>query len=118
MRLAGRASRVVVVSIENTNHTFANLAGRTAVRQYIEGWLSTNFPLLDQEDTTERVLPKSVYHRKNFHPKSRTGYSDLRTAAATMNTLWSKKTGYECQIGSRSRNSSKSPKSKILGSHP
>jgi pimeloyl-ACP methyl ester carboxylesterase len=43
--LAGQQSEVVVEVIDDTGHSFANRVGRLAVRQTIERWLDTYFPL-------------------------------------------------------------------------
>jgi pimeloyl-ACP methyl ester carboxylesterase len=42
--LAGRKGRVTVTAIEGTDHSFANRAGRLAIRQQTENWLLTHFP--------------------------------------------------------------------------
>jgi len=45
VKLAGRKSRVLVEFVECADHSFANREGREAVRQHIENWLDTLFPL-------------------------------------------------------------------------
>ena len=42
--LSGRGSRVVVQFIEGTNHSFADVEGRAAVRQRTGDWLNVCFP--------------------------------------------------------------------------
>jgi alpha-beta hydrolase superfamily lysophospholipase len=44
-KLAGRKSDLVMKSIEDADHSFANRAGREAVRKEAEGWLASHFPL-------------------------------------------------------------------------
>lgn len=46
LELAKHRTQVVVRVIESTDHSFANRAGRAAVRQHGEHWLSTCFPLI------------------------------------------------------------------------
>jgi pimeloyl-ACP methyl ester carboxylesterase len=42
--MAGRNSRIVVKFIEGTNHSFADVVGRVAIRQHTEDWLNACFP--------------------------------------------------------------------------
>jgi pimeloyl-ACP methyl ester carboxylesterase len=42
-KLAGRKSDLVMKSIETADHSFANRAGREAVREAAEGWLACHF---------------------------------------------------------------------------
>jgi pimeloyl-ACP methyl ester carboxylesterase len=58
--LAGRKGKVKIELIEDTDHSFANFTGREAVRQHIENWLATYFPLPDMEGTAKSFLPPSV----------------------------------------------------------
>ena len=48
-KLAGRKSDLVMRSIEAADHSFANRAGREAVREEAEGWLASHFPLTNSE---------------------------------------------------------------------
>jgi pimeloyl-ACP methyl ester carboxylesterase len=41
---AARRGRVTVTAVENTDHSFANRAGREGIRQYTENWLLKYFP--------------------------------------------------------------------------
>lgn len=41
---AVRSNQITIKTIEGTDHSFANRAGRAAVRQYTEAWLSEYFP--------------------------------------------------------------------------
>jgi pimeloyl-ACP methyl ester carboxylesterase len=43
--MTSRNSRVSVQFIENTNHSFADIRGRAAVRENVEQWLNSYFPL-------------------------------------------------------------------------
>lgn len=45
-KLAGHQSQVSILTVEGTDHSFANRAGRDAVRVHIEHWLSAYFPLV------------------------------------------------------------------------
>jgi hypothetical protein len=54
--LAGRRSHVVFGFIEDTDHSFANRFGRTAVRQNTEHWLNACFPLAERGDTVLGAL--------------------------------------------------------------
>ena len=42
--LSGRGNRVVLKFVEGTNHSFADVVGRAAIRQYAEEWLNASFP--------------------------------------------------------------------------
>lgn len=44
-KLAGRRNRVSILTVEGTDHSFANRAGRDAVRAHTERWLKLHFPL-------------------------------------------------------------------------
>jgi pimeloyl-ACP methyl ester carboxylesterase len=47
-------ARVSVQLIENTNHSFADIRGREAVRTNLEQWLSRHFPASDSEQRLKR----------------------------------------------------------------
>ncbi len=49
MGLAGHKARVAFKLVKETDHSFANAAGRDMVRKYIQDWLAVHFPLLDVE---------------------------------------------------------------------
>jgi pimeloyl-ACP methyl ester carboxylesterase len=51
--LSGRGSRVVVKFIEGTNHSFADLVGRAAIRQHAEEWLNACFPIRGTANHTD-----------------------------------------------------------------
>ena len=60
LELAGRKSRVTVEFIAGTDHSFANRVGRAAVRERMESWLRTYFPLSDiQVASTNIAAPNS-----------------------------------------------------------
>ena len=42
--LSGRGSRVVIQFVEGTNHSFADVVGRAAIRQHAQAWLNACFP--------------------------------------------------------------------------
>jgi pimeloyl-ACP methyl ester carboxylesterase len=48
--LAGQQNEVVVEVIDDTGHSFANRVGRLAVRQTIERWLNSYFPLKTRKE--------------------------------------------------------------------
>jgi pimeloyl-ACP methyl ester carboxylesterase len=50
--LAGRRDQFTIKTIEGTDHSFSNRAGRAAVRRHSESWLADYFPV----PTTKRVL--------------------------------------------------------------
>jgi len=47
MKLAGRRNRVSAEFVKGADHSFANRAGREAVRKHIADWLAVHFPLAD-----------------------------------------------------------------------
>ena len=60
--IAARKSQVTVQVIDNTDHSFANGAGRTAVREHVERWLRDCFPFsesIESETITEASLVES-----------------------------------------------------------
>ncbi|WP_263354824.1 alpha/beta hydrolase [Acidicapsa acidisoli] len=57
--IAARKSQVTVQVIDNTDHSFANRAGRTAVREQVERWLRDCFPFsesIESETIAEASL--------------------------------------------------------------
>lgn len=70
--LAGRRNKVTVQLIQDTDHSFANRAGRAAVRQSIEDWLSLHFPLASQNETVTdallAVMSENKIIRENHAP--------------------------------------------------
>ncbi len=48
-RLAGRKNNLCIKSVENADHSFANRAGREAVRELAEDWLANHFPVTHSE---------------------------------------------------------------------
>jgi pimeloyl-ACP methyl ester carboxylesterase len=48
LSLAGRNSNVVVELVQGTDHSFANLVGRAAVRRFIKIWLASYLPMREQ----------------------------------------------------------------------
>jgi len=58
MDVADRKSEVVLQLIENTDHSFANRAGRAAVRDHVERWLDKHFPLARPEIRPESGMAK------------------------------------------------------------
>jgi alpha-beta hydrolase superfamily lysophospholipase len=49
MDVADGKSEVVLELIEGTDHSFANRTGRAAIRERVERWLDTHFPLIQDE---------------------------------------------------------------------
>ncbi len=49
LRIAGSHNQVTVELTEGTDHSFANRVGRNAVRQHVENWLRTYFPLAQKQ---------------------------------------------------------------------
>ncbi|MGD0892958.1 MAG: alpha/beta fold hydrolase [Terracidiphilus sp.] len=77
LQLAGQKGRVTVKLIEGTDHSFANRAGRAAVRRDIENWLGAYFPISSLEDGV-RSLPHSSAH------KNQSEYAKPRSVRAEM----------------------------------
>lgn len=48
-RISGPGSRVVMQLIEGTNHSFANIVGREAVRREVDEWVKNFFPIAEAE---------------------------------------------------------------------
>jgi hypothetical protein len=65
LRLAGRKSRVMVKTVEKADHSFANRAGRDAVRHEIESWLGSNFPFQGTETGAQPASPSAVSYKQN-----------------------------------------------------
>jgi pimeloyl-ACP methyl ester carboxylesterase len=71
LRLAGRRSRVLIKTIEDADHSFANRAGRAAVRQEIERWLTQYFPHADLEASLQTTPPPSANQTQRKPAKNR-----------------------------------------------
>jgi|HubBroStandDraft_5_1064220.scaffolds.fasta_scaffold18210_3 alpha-beta hydrolase superfamily lysophospholipase len=56
LKLAGRRSQVTVKFVDGTDHSFANKAGRSAIRQHTENWLKSCFPMAGQIDRLTNPL--------------------------------------------------------------
>jgi pimeloyl-ACP methyl ester carboxylesterase len=56
---SGRASRVTIQFVEGTNHSFADRAGRAAVRRHTEQWLNACFPPIECETGAEQPVANS-----------------------------------------------------------
>jgi pimeloyl-ACP methyl ester carboxylesterase len=54
--LAGCRSQVVIKVLDGADHSFASRLGRVAVRQRIEQWLNTCFPLIKDEQGVLTIL--------------------------------------------------------------
>jgi pimeloyl-ACP methyl ester carboxylesterase len=72
LKLAGRKGNVAVKTIEEANHTFSNRAGRDAVRQHIECWLTTSFPLAGPKKDVEDAAPSGAHHGEGYCSKALT----------------------------------------------
>jgi pimeloyl-ACP methyl ester carboxylesterase len=62
--MSGRGSRIAVEFIEGTNHSFADIRGRAAVREHIEQWLSASFPRASRDrgaDRSSSTAPEGAY---------------------------------------------------------
>lgn len=69
LRLAGGRSQVVVELIEGTDHSFANRAGRMAVRQRTEAWLHSNLPTAPTEGVTPpAMIPEAENDNNTYAP--------------------------------------------------
>jgi pimeloyl-ACP methyl ester carboxylesterase len=65
LKLAGRKSRVMVKTVETADHSFANRAGREAVRREIESWLDLYFPLQGLETSAQPASLSNVETKQN-----------------------------------------------------
>jgi pimeloyl-ACP methyl ester carboxylesterase len=66
LKLAGRQSKVSILTVEGTDHSFANRAGRDAVREHTEHWLSVHFPLMARGvPVPSTMLPAASETRTN-----------------------------------------------------
>jgi pimeloyl-ACP methyl ester carboxylesterase len=74
LALSGRKGRVAVELVEDTDHSFANRAGRTAVRQRAESWLREYFLLPNRKECTARVGTSQALKEGN-NLQSRERYS-------------------------------------------
>lgn len=59
MKLAGNKNQVTIKLIEETDHSFANRAGRAAVRQQIRSWLERYFPVAGTKVNAQSAVPPS-----------------------------------------------------------
>lgn len=58
LKMAGRRGQVTVKFVDGTDHSFANKAGRSAIRQHTENWLKSRFPMAGQIDRLTDPLPR------------------------------------------------------------
>ncbi len=70
LRLGGNHSRVEVKVIEGASHSFADPAGRLAVRRYTESWLNQYFPqpAVDPTLSRDQTLPGQTEHSVSTGP--------------------------------------------------
>lgn len=66
--LAGPQNAVLVEVIDDTGHSFANRVGRLAVRQTIERWLNTYFPLKMCKEVGWDVINSELYDAATSNP--------------------------------------------------
>ncbi|WP_260740800.1 alpha/beta hydrolase [Tunturiibacter lichenicola] len=66
--LAGQQNEVVVEVIDDTGHSFANRVGRLAVRQTIERWLNSYFPLKTRKDVIWDVISSELSVEATNYP--------------------------------------------------
>src|SRR5271168_4849818 len=57
LKLADHKTQVTVQSIGDTDHSFANRAGRSTVSRHVMQWLNTYFPIITLEDSDAHTLP-------------------------------------------------------------
>jgi alpha-beta hydrolase superfamily lysophospholipase len=87
LKLAGRKGDVVVKTIEEANHTFSNRAGRDAVRQQVESWLTSHFARDGERGEVNRVSPSSANDSQIYQLKSKSDSVDTRTVPATRSAM-------------------------------
>jgi pimeloyl-ACP methyl ester carboxylesterase len=80
LQLAGNKGRVAVKLIEGTDHSFANRAGRAAVRQDIESWLGTYFPIAGLEDGARSIPHSGAHNNQSDFAKPRSVRADMGCA--------------------------------------
>jgi pimeloyl-ACP methyl ester carboxylesterase len=66
--LAGQQNKVVVEVIDDTGHSFANRVGRLAVRQTIERWLNSYFPLKTRKEVIWDVISSELSGEATNYP--------------------------------------------------
>jgi hypothetical protein len=71
VKLAGRKSDLVMKSIEEADHSFANRAGREAVREVAEGWLTSHFPLTNSAASAKANPLPSAGNKRSGSTKAR-----------------------------------------------
>lgn len=64
--IAGGRSDVTVQVIEGTDHSFANRAGRTAVRQHVELWLRDHFSSTPRSNPARALQSEPNHNRVNY----------------------------------------------------
>jgi pimeloyl-ACP methyl ester carboxylesterase len=80
MKLAGRKGQVTVKLIEGTDHSFANRAGRAAVRQDIETWLGKYFPISGLEDGAKSFPRENAHNNQSDFARSGSVHADMGCA--------------------------------------
>jgi pimeloyl-ACP methyl ester carboxylesterase len=75
LKLAGRKSRVMVKTVEKADHSFANRAGREAVREEIESWLDMYFPLQGFEASAQPASLSTVSYKQNDSTRTTMAHS-------------------------------------------
>jgi pimeloyl-ACP methyl ester carboxylesterase len=63
--VAGSRSQIAVELIEGTDHSFANRAGRTAIRERTRVWLRSHLPLAQQAELAFETAPSKADENKN-----------------------------------------------------
>jgi acyl carrier protein len=87
LKLAGQKKNVAVRSVDDANHTFSNRAGRAAVRQHVESWLETNFPLADVEEAVEGISPSRANAAQIFQAVPPPSPPDTKTLTDDLTLL-------------------------------
>jgi pimeloyl-ACP methyl ester carboxylesterase len=80
MELAGRKGQVTVKLVEGTDHSFANRAGRVAVRHDIETWLGRYFPISGLQDGAKGVSRSSAHNNQNEFARPGSVHADMGCA--------------------------------------
>jgi pimeloyl-ACP methyl ester carboxylesterase len=68
LEIAGSRSEVAVELIEGTDHSFANRAGRIAIRDKTETWLRSHLPLAQPEEDASQTLLSETDENKSHFP--------------------------------------------------
>lgn len=76
VKMAGRQGSIAVEFVEGADHSFANRAGRDAVRRHMDVWLSAHFPKSRVDGTGVKAVPDDAHGEPSHETESRTEAAD------------------------------------------